>query len=94
MKKEFPLKGENITESKERLILELYRLRKKAKISQVLLAEIAKMPQVSISRIESLTVDTTLKNLVKYAEALGFEVSLVLKSKDENNDVEKIFQKQ
>ena len=41
MKKEFPLKGENITESKERLILELYRLRKKAKISQVLLAEIA-----------------------------------------------------
>lgn len=81
-KKEFNLNSNNIAETKEQLILELYRIRKKAKITQTQISQLTKMPQATISRVESLGSDITLNTLVKYAEALGMELSITLKQKE------------
>lgn len=82
--KEFVLKSDNISETKEQLILELLKLRKKAKVTQIQLSKLTNLPQATISRVESLNSDVTLNTLTKYAEAFGVELSIVLKPKSKD----------
>ena len=80
--KEFIFNSNNIEEIKERLILELYKIRKKKKITQNDISKSVKLPQPTISRIESLEHDVTLNTLIKYAEAIGIELSIRIKDID------------
>jgi transcriptional regulator with XRE-family HTH domain len=70
----------------EKIALDLIQLRKEAKLSQADLAEKLNTKQSAISRIENAESSITLANLIKYADALGVEVDVIFKKKD-NQDL-------
>ena len=80
--KEFVLNCNNIKEIKEQLVLELFKSRKKKKVTQTQLSKLTDLPQTTISRVESLNYEATLSTLVKYAEAVDMELSITLKQKE------------
>ena len=63
-------------------------------MSQILLSEKSNISRSTIVRAESLDLVMNLENLVKCAEALGCELSLVLKTKDEKKEPVKTLKKQ
>ena len=79
--KEFVLNCNNIKEIKEQLVLELFKSRKKKKVTQTEISKLTDLPQTTISRVESLNYEATLSTLVKYAEAVDMELSITLKQK-------------
>lgn len=80
--KEFVLNCNNIKEIKEQLVLELFKSRKKKKVTQTEISKLTDLPQTTISRVESLNYEATLSTLVKYAEAVDMELSITLKQKE------------
>ena len=79
--KQFELKKDNTSEAIDALVLELYKNRKLLGLTQIDLSKRTGMPQATISRVESLNGEPTLDTLVKIADALGMNLSIVLSPK-------------
>jgi HTH-type transcriptional regulator / antitoxin HipB len=67
----------------EKIALDLIQLRKEAKLTQADLAKKLNTRQSAISRIENADINLTLLNLIKHAEALGVDVEITFKKKQE-----------
>jgi len=67
---------------KTKIAIEIFRLRKKRKITQAQLAKDVKMPQANIARIEQGQHMPTLNTLVKIFDALGQTVNIKLGQKN------------
>lgn len=79
--KQFELKKDNIREAIEALVLELYKMRKLSRLTQIDLSKKTGLPQATISRVESFNGEPTLDTLVKIADAFGMNLSIVLSPK-------------
>jgi len=66
---------------KTEIAIEIYRLRKKQKMTQAQLAKNIKMPQANIARIEQAQHLPTLITLAKIFDALGQTVNINLGQK-------------
>ena len=75
-------KADPIMDQIDDLVFDLIKARKKAKMTQKELAELAGIPQPTIARIETFSCVPSLKTLVALANKLGF--SLVMVKNDEN----------
>ena len=78
--KESPEVQRKIKEQRDQYITEysLFNLRKELEVSQAELADALQISQPSVQRIESRGLDTKLRTLKKYVEALGGEISLLV----------------
>lgn len=78
--KESPEVQRKIKEQRDQYITEysLFNLRKELEVSQAELADVLHISQPSVQRIESRGLDTKLRTLKKYVEALGGEISLLV----------------
>lgn len=78
--KESPEVQRKIKEQRDQYITEysLFNLRKELEVSQAELADALHISQHSVQRIESRGLDTKLRTLKKYVEALGGEISLLV----------------
>lgn len=84
--KQFELKKDNISEAIEALVLELYKKRKLSRLTQIDLSKKTGIPQATISRAESFNGEPTLDTLVKIADALGMNLSIVLSPKLDSSE--------
>lgn len=78
--RESPESQKKIKELTEELETEysLFNLRRELEVSQTALAKSMSISQPSVQRIESRGLDTKLRTLKKYVEALGGDVSLLI----------------
>lgn len=78
--KESPEVQRKIKEQRDQYITEysLFNLRKELEVSQAELADALHISQPSVQIIESRGLDTKLRTLKKYVEALGGEISLLV----------------
>lgn len=86
IKNEFELTSGDLRQIKEAIVLELLKLRKKSKMTQTMISESTGLPQTTISRVESFGSEPNLSTIIKYAEALGLEVSIILKPKSNESE--------
>lgn len=80
IEKESPESQKKIKELTAELNAEysLFNLRKELEVSQTDLAKSMNISQPSVQRIESRGLDTKLRTLKKYVEALGGDISLLI----------------
>ena len=76
--KESPEVQRKIKEQRDQYKYSLFNLRKELEVSQAELADALHISQPSVQRIESRGLDTKLRTLKKYVEALGGEISLLV----------------
>ena len=78
--KESPEVQRKIKEQRDQYITEysLFNLRKELEVSQAELADALHISQPSVQIIETRGLDTKLRTLKKYVEALGGEISLLV----------------
>lgn len=65
------------------LIMELVERREKMGLSQKEVADKCGLTQQMVSRIETLGNSPTLRNFIKYVDALGLQIKLVEKNESE-----------
>lgn len=73
-------KLENISETQDQIddiIFELIKERKKRKITQKQLSVLSKVPQVTISRLESFSAIPTMTVLLKLLNTLDMKLSII-----------------
>lgn len=67
---------------------ELIKARKQNNLSQIQLKELTGLTQQTISRIESNSdISPSLKNLIKYVDAIGYELTLQPKQSFEQKEL-------
>jgi transcriptional regulator with XRE-family HTH domain len=69
----------------EKIALDLIKLRKEAKMPQSELAKKWNTRQSAISRVENAESSLNLSSLIKHADALGVEVEVIFKKKNEHD---------
>jgi DNA-binding XRE family transcriptional regulator len=81
------LKSEfEIVDKEFSLLKEAIEYRKKEKVTQEEIAQKSGLCQQSISRIENLGVEPTLRNFIKYIDAAGLQLILQKKSHDDGKE--------
>lgn len=68
------------------LLKEAIEYRKRQKITQEEIAQKSGLCQQSVSRIENLGVEPTLRSFIKYIDASGLQLTLQKKSHDDSKE--------
>lgn len=69
-------KVDHIQDQIDDMVVELIKLRKKSKLSQIELSKISGVPQTTISRIETFRTTPDIHSLLKLFNAIGFTIKV------------------